>query len=811
MRIGREDGRGRAGRGLLTLSLAIGAVFAATGAGLAQAPADTPTNPFAADPAAAEAGRAVFESTCAACHGPGASGGRGPALNTGRFAHGGQDYEIFHTIQEGVPSAGMPSFKALPTQDVWRVVSYLRSLSGGATAAVAAPADPAAVARGEKIFFGAGQCASCHEVNGRGRAVAADLSNIGPAGGSLRDRVLHKAAPPRSGLGRAVEVRQKDGAAVQGLVRAEDAFNLLVMARDGELRRYDRRALTSVRTLPEGLAPRDVAERLKPAELDDVVAYLSSQKGRSVSGAIAPSGTSGLSAKRLVAGRAEPQNWPTYWGDYQGRHFSELSQITPRNVAGLQARWAAPLPGGSPVQATPIVVDGVIYVSGPPGDLYAIDARSGLQIWAFKRKQDVTNPYQINPANRGVAVLDGRVFMTTLDNLLIAVDARTGRELWERRVADTLQGYEMTGAPLAVGDKIVVGIGCGEFAARGFLEAYSPVDGRKLWHFETIPKPGEPGIETWAGESWKHGGGGTWLTGSYDPALRTLYWAVGNPAPSFNPQVRKGDNLYTNSVIALDPDTGKLKWWYQFTPNDSHDWDSVQDLVLADRVIDGKPRKVLLHADRNGFFYVLDRTDGSFISAKPFTRQTWNNGFDPKGRPIVRPDSISTPQGHPVFPAVGGTNFQAPSYDDRTGAFYLAFLDAEGFAAFGPPKLEPGKLYTSASRQPRPTPAVEPIFGIRALDSGTGKVLWTFPTTRGALAPGVLGTRGGVLFASTADGSLVGLDMASGAPLWTFRTGVTMSASPISYALDGQQYVAVAAGNMLYSFALPDLAKETRR
>jgi alcohol dehydrogenase (cytochrome c) len=314
---------------------------------------------------------------------------------------------------------------------------------------------------------------------------------------------------------------------------------------------------------------------------------------------------------------------------------------------------------------------------------------------------------------------------------------------------------------------------------------------------------GKPGHATWPGDTWKRGGGGTWLTGSYDAELNLLYWAVGNPAPYNNWRVRQGDNLHTDSVLALDPETGALKWSYQFTPNDSHDWDSAQDMVLTDRVIEGKMRKVILHADRNGFFYMLDRTDGRFLAAHAFVHQTWNDGFDANGRPRVRADSVATPDGQRVFPTTSATNFQAPSFDARKGRFFLVFRDAEGFAAYGEPDYEPGKLYTAPSSVPRPAPTVPLFTGIRALDVDTGAALWTFPLTRFTAQAGVLATAGDLVFAGSVDGSLLALDADSGAPLWHFRSGGQIIASPISYAIEGRQYVALAVSNQIYSFALP--------
>ncbi|HEU4550163.1 MAG TPA: PQQ-dependent dehydrogenase, methanol/ethanol family [Rhizomicrobium sp.] len=765
-------------------------------AGLAQ-PADTPNNPFAGNRAAIAQGEKIFNSTCTACHGPAASGGRGPALNTGTFSHGSGDYDLYQTIRSGVSGTQMPSFARLPSDDVWRVVTYIKSLSGGSAAAAALPGQPA---RGEALFFGAGNCTSCHEMNGRGAAIAADLSDEGTkAPAAIRNGVLHK---PQRRFGphpHFADVTMNDGSRRSGLVVAEDSFAIALQA-DGKFTTLDRKDVREIAS--RDATPHDT--NLTPAQVDDLVAYLAQHKKRDFTQTAKITPAPVLGYARIANAKAEPQNYPTYWGDYLGHHFSALDQITKANVGRLQAKWAAPLPGQSTLESLPLVVDGVMYVSGPPGDVYAFDAKTGLQLWKFHRKQDIVNPYQINPSNRGVAVLDGRVFFGTLDDNLIALDAHTGRELWEVRIADTMEGFTLTGAPLAVKDKIIMGSSGGEMGLRGFLDAYDPATGKRLWRFYTTPGPGEANFGTWPGDTWKLGGGGTWLTGSYDPALDTLYWSVGNPAPSFNPDIRKGDNLYTDSVLALDPDTGKLKWYYQFTPNDSHDWDSEEDLVLADQLVDGKMRKLLLHTDRNGVFYALDRETGKFLWAKPFVKVTWVTGWDKNGRPIVNHDTDATPEGNIVWPATGGTNFQAPSYDQDNTTLFVQTNEQQGWANSGPAVFERGKLYTArGSVVPPPGPAPKPA--VKAIDTRNGEIKWTTPLAAPSLSAGVLATRGGVVFVATTEGQFMALDSATGKPLWNFRTGARMSASPISYAVDGRQYVAIAAGNMLYTFALPQV------
>ena len=571
--------------------------------------ADVISNPFANDLAAPAAGKAVFESTCAACHGAGAAGSeRAPALNTGTFRHGGSDNEIFQTIRSGVSGTLMPAFSALPSDNVWKLVSYIKSLSGQTGPLGVATGDAVA---GEQVFFGKGGCAACHEVNGRGLDLASDLSGEGAEPiAAIKNGVLHQ-LPRGRGFGPAAyfaDVTGNDGRSVHGLVRGDDSFNILLETQEGKWVSFNKKDVKSIANAG-GAQPRDVGSRLSPKEVDDIVAYLQKQKARDFGQIAKNSPTSVLPYARLANAKAEPHNWPTYWGDYAGHHFSDLDQVTPVNVSQLQAKWVGPMPP-SPTgysEGAPLVVDGVMYVSGSPGDVYAFDLRTGMQKWVFHRAQDIKNPYQNNPSNKGVAVLDGRVFVGTLDDLLIAIDANTGRELWEVRTANTLEGVQMSGAPLAVDGKIITGMSGGELGARGYLDAYDPVTGKRLWRTFTIPAKGEPGNETWAGDSWKIGGAPTWLTGSYDPELHTLYWGTGNPAPDYNAESRKGDNLYSDSVLAIDPDTGKIKWHYQFTPNDDHDWDSTEDYVLTDMTIGGKPRKVMLHADRNGVYYVAIR------------------------------------------------------------------------------------------------------------------------------------------------------------------------------------------------------------
>lgn len=781
----------------------LGIALAAAAAMLAQ---DAARNPLAGNPAAVAAGRQLFAQTCEVCHGQNAAGGRAPALAGRTFSHGSADSDLFQNIRVGIAGTQMPGFGSLASDEVWQLVSYIRSLSGAAAPSVSETVAGDAAA-GEALFFGDAGCAACHQVNARGGVVGPDLSNAGRLAADLLRRKLldpqtSTAQGGRGGRGGApgsVVATLRDGRTIRGIRRAEDSFTLLMTDTSGALRRIDKSEAASIENQTASLMP---AVTRPAAEVDNLVAYLKSLHGRDLAQTIRAELPGGLAAERLANAAAEPRNWLTYWGDYQGRHYSALNQITAANVRGLQAKWAVQMAGDSVLESTPIVVDGVMYTSGMPGEVRALDAQTGLQIWRYQRRQKVVNPNEINRFSRGVAVLGNRVFLGTLDAALVALDARTGQLLWETQVADTMQGYSLTSPPLALKDKIVTGIAGGEFGIRGFVDAYDPRTGARLWRFYTIPAPGEPGSETWKGQSWRYGGGATWLTGSYDPELDTLYWAVGNPGPDWDWQIREGDNLYSCSVVALDASTGKLKWHYQFTPGDSHDWDSTEDMILVDRAWHGRQRKLLLHADRNGMFYVLDRETGEFLRGSAFVRQTWNEGFDDRGRPKVVAASRASREGSTVYPSVvGGTNFQAPSYSPATGWYYVAAIDFGQRYLLAPEMYEAGVQYRGGGAQGIGEPATG---AIKAIDPETGEVKWEFPVSRMSFTAGVLATAGNVVFAATAEGNLLALDARSGELLWRFQTGASISASPMSYAVDGRQFVAISAGNVLYSFGLPE-------
>ncbi|MFN8004059.1 MAG: PQQ-dependent dehydrogenase, methanol/ethanol family [Acidobacteriota bacterium] len=764
-------------------------------------------NPLAGKAEAIAAGKRLYEQACQSCHGGDGRGDRAPALTGGTFKHGNLDGEIFLNIRNGIASTQMPPFKRLKTEQVWQLVSYLRSLSG-VTPIVAERTAGSALA-GEQLFFGKANCAACHEINARGNTVGPDLSNAGRfAADALRQKILDPTVNlnqagrgRRRGGGGAVTVKTKDGKTLRGLVRNEDTYTMVLTDTSGKVQVLDKKTVAEIVSATTPLMPADYGTQLSAAELQDLLAYLKSCNGRETDKTSAAEIPGGLAYERIRNAQAEPHNWLTYWGDYQGRHYSWLKQINSTNVHQLQSRWAVQMPGDTLLEATPIVIDGVMYTSGMPGDVYALDARTGMQIWKYSRKQKVVNPYESNRFNRGVAVLGQRVFFGTLDAALIALDARTGQPLWEVQVADTMEGFSITSPPLAVKDKIIVGVAGGEYGVRGFLDAYDAKTGKRLWRFYTTPGPGEFGNETWKGDTWKLGGAATWLTGSYDPELDLVYWSIGNPGPDMDAEIRKGDNLFSCSVVALNPNTGQRKWHYQFTPNDDHDWDANQDLILVDRVWQGRQRKLLIQANRNGFLYVLDRTDGTFLQATPYVRQTWNAGFDAKGRPKFAPNSGATPEGNVVYPSlVGGTNWQAPSFDPTVNQLFLVFAESGNRYVRADTPYEAGKGYWGG----RTLPVEGGYSGIRALDTTNGERKWEYRISQGSLAAGVMASAGGILFAGTREGNLLALESATGKLLWRFQTGGTIASAPISYAVAGKQYIALAAGGVLYSFALPE-------
>jgi alcohol dehydrogenase (cytochrome c) len=516
--------------------------------------------------------------------------------------------------------------------------------------------------------------------------------------------------------------------------------------------------------------------------------------------------------ERLLHADREPQNWLTYAGSYKSWRYSTLDQIRTGNAANLEQKWVYQLNSMDKFEATPLVVDGVMYFTQPPSDVIAVDVRTGRAFWTYRYPLAGNVSVCCGRVNRGLAILGDTLFLAALDGNLVALDAKTGKEVWKTQVVDPSLGYSLTMAPLVVKDKVILGPAGGEFGIRGFLAAFDARTGKEVWRFNTTPGPGEAGHETWAGDAWQHGGAPVWLTGSYDPELNLIVQGVGNPSPDWNATVRPGDNLYASSVIAVDADTGKLKWHYQFVPHDAWDWDAIQTPVMVDAEWQGQPRKLLYWANRNGVFYVLDRTNGKFLSGKPFVKVTWLAGFDENGRPKLQPNSLPTAEGTLVYPGVqGGTNWYAPSYSPRTGLFYLSvWADYYSVYQEGEAEYVPGRRFNGGNiRQPLAfgrnatlLPDEEQGYGaLKAINPKTGDMVWQVKfadLTEG----GVLTTAGDVVFTGNREGYFHAFDARDGKLLWKVSLGGYIAAGPVAYSVDGKQYVAVAAGHGMFVFGL---------
>ncbi len=524
-----------------------------------------------------------------------------------------------------------------------------------------------------------------------------------------------------------------------------------------------------------------------------------------------------VSYERILHAEKEPQNWLTYGGGYASQRYSRLEQITPANVANLESRWLLQNQVFGAWQATPLVADGIMYLTQRPNDVVAVDARTGRVFWLFRHRVSQEARVCCGANNRGLAILGDTLFTGTLDARLIAIDAKGGRPLWNVEVADARLGYSITMAPLVVKDKVIVGVGGGEFGIRGFVAAYDAKTGRQAWRFDTVPGPGEPGHDTWQGDAWRHGGASVWVTGSFDPDLNLTYWGVGNPAPDWNPDQRPGDNLYSESVVALDADTGRLSWHFQFTPNDAYDYDSVQVPVLVDMDWQDKPAKLMLWANRNGFFYVLDRVSGKFLAGKPFVKVNWASGLDANGRPIQTPQ----PPGKPTWPGnQGGTNWYPPSFSPRTGLLY--FTAWENYASIYRKEesvYQPGRNFHGGGYAGvAPVPGA-PTVGIGrrspinnwtsevgngatiALDPTSGRARWRFEQFDVSDA-GILTTASDLLFTGGREGYFFALDARTGKLLWQASLGGQIVMAPVTFMVDGTQYVSVISGNALATFAL---------
>ena len=562
---------------------------------------------------------------------------------------------------------------------------------------------------------------------------------------------------------------------------------------------------------------------LPDAQVWQVIAYLRSRQQQRDHNTANTAASAAMPApppvgpERLVGARDEAAHWLTYSGAYDGWRFSKLAQIDRTNANRLQLKWIVQTDVGDGLfETSPIVNGEVMYVTEPPETVRALDASSGRQLWSYRRALPATLPLCCGRVNRGVAVTGDRVVVGTLDAHLLALDARSGKLLWDSTVADARDGLSITSAPLAVKGLVIVGVAGGEFGVRGFLDAYDAATGRRVWRLYTVPGPGEAGHESWQGDSWKTGGGATWLTGSYDPKLGLLYWGVGNPSPNYNGDGRAGDNLYTASVIALDVDSGKLRWHFQFTPHDVRDWDANQIPVLVDAPWMGRMRALLLLANRNGFFYVLDRETGKFLSAKAYVTQEWALGIDAEtGRPRANPAVLPTPEGVVSRPSIyGGTNWQSPSYNPLTGLLNVPFFEGTRiiFKDREPPKHTPGQAFWGGMHQAR-SPTETFFTGIRAIDPATGEPRWEHrnpPRTEWWRTGGLLSTAGNIIFTGD-DRDLYVVDATDGRELWRVGVGGRVNANAVTYLARGEQRLTIAAGRMLMTFGLPEAAADAAR
>jgi alcohol dehydrogenase (cytochrome c) len=507
--------------------------------------------------------------------------------------------------------------------------------------------------------------------------------------------------------------------------------------------------------------------------------------------------------QRILRSDSEPSSWLTYSGGYRSHRYSSLDQINRQNVGRLKMAWTYQIRQPGLFETSPIVADGVMFITEPPSTVTALDVRTGRPLWTWTPNipPDVITISAPAPVNRGVAVLDDMVFVGTVAGHLAALDAKSGAVRWDIVVDDNRRAYFLTLAPLALDGKIIVGVSGAEAGIRGFIDAYDSRSGKRLWRRWTVPGPGEPGHETWGKDSWRTGGGSTWLTGSYDPELNLLYWGVGNPGPDLNGDMRPGDNLYTCSLLALNPSDGSIVWHFQFTPHDTHDWDANQIPVLIDSMVNGRPRKLIATANRNSFYYVLDRATGEFLSGTPFAKQNWTEGLDAKGRPRVRPGTDPNVEGVLTYPnLIGSANWYSPTYSPQTGLFYQAVREMGTYFFKGDAKYEPGRVFVGGGF--RNVGGDDAYGAVRAIEATTGRSKWEFKLPSPPWMS-LLSTAGGLVFGGTDEGNFLALDAESGQLLWDVQLGgAVRGGNPIAFAVDGKEYVTMTAGAALFVFGL---------
>jgi alcohol dehydrogenase (cytochrome c) len=723
-------------------------------------------------------GRAHFAANCSICHGGDARGGeRGPGLVGSQRSK----KQILQIIRNGRPGS-MPAFH-LPPKEESALVNFVYSLNAPA-AGSGITGDAAA---GKAYFWGKGGCGGCHMIYGQGGVKGPDLTTLGRRQTIPR---IEKALSSPGGMPgyQVVSVKLKDGSLLRGFARNESSYDLQLQDFKGNFHFLQ---LGNIAHIDKEQKPLMPPMQIPDSELRNLLAYL-----------IAPSLPAHVPEKSLKGATPEPGDWPTYNGQPGGNRYSSLDQINMGNVSRLAPRWTFSLPGAGDLETTPVVIDGLMIVTNS-NETYALDAATGREIWRYRRAFAEGKAGEVVAANRGVAVLGDKIFLATPDAHLLALNWVTGGLVWDVKVADYREEYRISAAPLVVGDLVITGVGFGDLGARGYVAAYKASTGKQAWRFYTMPLPGDPPARTWVGRAVSHGGVATWMTGTYDPENDLLYWTTGNPCPDFNGDERKGDNLYSNSVVALKPETGKLQWYFQFTPHDVHDWDAQETPLVVDATFHGRKRHLLLQANRNGFFYALDRLTGEFLAGTPFVHKlTWASGIAPNGRPELLPDSEPTLKGTRVCPAPeGATNWMSPAWSPATGLFYVQALEKCAIYFKGSSVWEKGKPFRDQVAHEIPGEPGKKY--LRAIDIQTGRVVWEDPQVGpGNTWGGLLATGGGLVFFCDDGGAFAAANAETGNLLWHFQMSQPWHASPITYTANGRQYVAVAAGSNIIAFGL---------
>ena len=737
---------------------------------------------------AAGSGKARYESLCIGCHGQNGTGTEhAPRLADNPDLRGKAIERIHETIAAGFPASGMPPFASLGKQPLDELAAYVRSLNVSASESATA----GDAAGGRAYFWGDGKCSACHMVHGMGSPTGPDLSDVGTrlSSPALRAALTAPDLNITPGYGLAT-VQLKRGGTLRGYLRNQTNYDLHLQDVDGRFHLLPLSETSSVHK-DEHAAMQPL--HLPGPQMDSLVAYLGSLTGVEPGALPMPNPVKTPGANAIeFPGILHPTsgNWPSYNGELTANRYSGLAAIDKNNIGKLALAWIAPMPQLG-LEATPIVVDGIMYFSGQ-NQAYAMDATTGRTVWRWSRPPSTGLVGDASVGtNRGAAVFRDKVYITTDNAHLLAINRVTGKLVWEQVMPEERQKYGSTVAPMILNDTVIGGVSGGDWGIRGFIICYDAETGKQLWRHWTLPGPGEPGIETWGKDVPALAGGSTWLHGSYDADTDTLFWPTGNPWPDSDDRTRPGDNLYTNCILAMDPHTGKVKWYFQFTPHDTADRDAVEPPVLVNTTFHGQPRKLLLHADRNGFFYIFDRTDGKLLQVTPFLKRiNWATGIDANGRPILAKISgnISTKQRKCPD---NGANWTSTTFSPVTHWYYLMTIESCGDVT-----------------APPDSPAARGLDQrvVRALDIETGNIMWDAPQP-GPLAlktwSGVLGTAAGLLFYADPNGAFVAVDERDGHMLWHYDTNVGMKGPPMTYAADGKQYVSITAGSALLSFALP--------